>query len=1464
MPIVSRLAAMTSRAWGQFKVTAASLAGNYLYVWGQNSSAGNLGIGLISGSAVARSSPVAVAINKTFVEVGANSHVVAVDSSGQLWAWGPNSVGQLGDGTTTAKSSPVQIGTLTDWDQIEVATQSVLAIKTDNSLWAWGANGSGRLGDGTSINKSSPVQIGTLTDWSIVGMALGNAAAVKTDGTLWVWGAASSGALGNGTTTPNVSSPIQVGTLATWSTASAGNSFAHAISNTGNLWGWGINTSGQLGDGTATNKSSPVQIGALSDWSVISAGSLSWLAIKTDGTLWSCGSNIYGQIGDGTTTNRSSPVQIGTLNTWVEIDINAESCSARRSDGTVWVWGRNGSGQLGLSDSANRSSPTQLGTRSDYTKISVGTASSLFVTSDNYNWSAFVNTASGQIGASSNNTPLPVATLTTKYADVQRTDNQMTAVSTDGKLWTWGLNNAGQLGNGTTNNESLPTQVGTLTTWASTTKFGQSTPGAIKSDGTLWTWGYNNQGNLGNSTWGTADQYLYFPTPFTDRQYSDFSYGTAAYFISNGALYACGNNNYYEVGDGTTVWRSSPVQIGTQTDWSKVSAGSQFGLAIKTDGTLWSWGIEAGLVQGPEVTNLANTVSFSSPVLIPITFGSLPEGVSYFNALALSINNYMFAWGRNSEYECGDGTLTKVTAPKMIGTLTWSQTSSGNYHSLAIGSDNTLWAWGYNNSGQLGLNDTDSRSFPVQVGTLSDYSKIAGGRTTSYFIRSGQLWATGANNLGQLGDGTTTNRSSPVQIGTLNNWSQVFATEDWTTFAIKTDGTLWAWGSNNYGQIGDNTSTNRSSPVQIGTLTTWATVSNGGYSALAVKNDGTLWAWGYNGSGQLGDGTITSKSSPVQIGTLTNWSRAYLGTSHAVAVKTDGTIWSWGGGSYGQLGTGSTVARSSPVQIGTLTNWTQAVASNLRSFFLNTSGEVWGCGDNVVSTAGGPYPGLGLSGGFFAPVPLQVGTDNTWADISAGQRHSLLRKNDKSLWSAGGNQYGQLGQGDTVSNYRLRQVGTLTNWDKLAASGGASGSDGSSFAIKDDNTLWSWGMNTNGVLGLGDTTDRSSPVQIGTLSNWSKIKLASDAAGAINAIKTDGTLWAWGRNSDGQLGLNDTTSRSSPVQVGTLTDWAYAFGAYQNSYFVKTDNTLWAVGKYYQLGDGTTVDKSSPVQIGTGYSGLLGGSASGDTSFQNIGVGVAQKTDNTIASWGYGYAGPSNNYSTPPAYIYSTSISSPVQIGTLTNWVSGNLKDDGTLWTWGLNQDGQLGLGDTFTRLSPTQVGTLTDWRYIEASYNANDGFMGALRTNNTLWMWGNGVGGRLGNGSTAAQSVPVQVGTLTNWSNIALGNSHTVAVKTDGTLWAWGLGSSGQIGNGSTASRSSPVQIGTLTSWVDVWATSTTSYAIKNDGTIWAWGLGTSGQLGDGTNSSKSSPVQTGTLTTWAGGIKGPGNSFTGAFSTV
>ena len=206
---------------------------------------------------------------------------------------------------------------------------------------------------------------------------------------------------------------------------------------------------------------------------------------------------------------------------------------------------------------------------------------------------------------------------------------------------------------------------------------------------------------------------------------------------------------------------------------------------------------------------------------------------------------------------------------------------------------------------------------------LNSLMMTASGSGDTFQALEGELWAWGHGAAyGHLGLGDTTNYNTPQQVGALTDWTNNVG--DWIVpvhHTIKLDGTLWGWGQNNHGQVGDGSTTTRSSPVQIGALTDWAQISNGDHCTAAIKSDGTLWTWGYGGTGEGGHGDTTSRCSPTQVGSLTDWASITSWSHNIVALKTDGTLWTCGYNPYGQLGQGDSVAKSSPVQVGSATNW---------------------------------------------------------------------------------------------------------------------------------------------------------------------------------------------------------------------------------------------------------------------------------------------------------------------------------------------------------------------------------------------------------------------------------------------------------------------------------------------------------------------------------------------------------------
>jgi alpha-tubulin suppressor-like RCC1 family protein len=330
---------------------------------------------------------------------------------------------------------------------------------------------------------------------------------------------------------------------------------------------------------------------------------------------------------------------------------------------------------------------------------------------------------------------------------------------------------------------------------------------------------------------------------------------------------------------------------------------------------------------------------------------------------------------------------------------------------------------------------------------------------------------------------------------------------------------------------GLNDGVTRSSPTQIGGNNVWSKIAFGGANALAIKTDGTLWAWGGNSTGSMGLNISTTKSSPTQVGTSADWANVFTGSNAQpnAAVKTNGTFWIIGGeNGNGQLGLNDRVHRSSPVQLGSGTNWSAgefkiATGDQGGMHAIKTDGTLWSWGENIQGS-------LGTNNTVYRSSPVQVGTDTSWSTIAAGTRGVVAVKTNGTLWTWGNAANGQLGTNNTTPiKSSPTQVGSETTWLQ------ATGTFYARYAIKTDGTLWAWGKNDYGQLGLNDRVYKSSPTQVGSGTDWNKVY--SMDANAM-ATKTNGTLWAWGSSFNGQLGLNDRVSRSSPVQVGTSATWS--------------------------------------------------------------------------------------------------------------------------------------------------------------------------------------------------------------------------------------------------------------------------------------------------------------------------------------
>lgn len=610
--------------------------------------------------------------------------------------------------------------------------------------------------------------------------------------------------------------------------------------------------------------------------------------------------------------------------------------------------------------------------------------------------------------------------------------------------------------------------------------------------------------------------------------------------------------------------------------------------------------------------------------------------------------------------------VTDSDHPILLDANTYGQVSGQENGYCAVRSDATLWCWD-NVSGSLN-----------QVG--GSWQSVSSSRDHTCGLHSdATLWCWGANGHGQLGLNSTTDQSAPVQVGTAS-WKSVTA-DGSSTCAIRSDNSLWCWGQDDTGQLGNgSTSADVKAPAKVGSAT-WSRVQLDGGTGCAVQgtaSSGGLWCWGDDTDGEVGDGrTGTVVTAPVQIGTVTTWNGLGVGLGHACAVRTDNSLWCWGGNNTGQLGTGRDRETGvSPTQVGT--GYTAVTAGDMFSCGVKTDNSLWCWGTN-------DHTQLQYATQHFSPYT----TSGSWVDgaIAGTPAHTCLIDSDRALWCGGDNVGGSVGDGSGTTVAPPVQIKAGSTWSSVAAG------ELTTCAVNTDTTLWCWG-----------NWSASTPQQVGSATGWSQV---SSFSTHTCAVKTNGTLYCWGSNSAGQLGQGNTTDSTDPVQVGTRTDWRSVAVGYRHTCAVTTSDQLWCWGLNGsgQLGDGTTTSRTSPVRIGSAQ------------------------------AWKSVSAGGYDDYSaTPPGH--TCAITTGYQ-----------------LYCWGADDGGQLGNGSAGAATTPTQVGSA---RYRDVA--AGGRFGCAVDTANAVWCWGSDDAGQLGT-SQGDSDVPRQVPGVTA-GHVVAGAASTLFLR--------------------------------------------------------------------------------------------------------
>ena len=1235
-----------------------------------------------------------------------------------------------------------------------------------------------------------------------------------------------------------------------------------------NVWAWGDDSSGQLGDGVQGYRTTPLQMVGTYNMVSAAAGESHTLLLDSTGWVWACGSSAYGQIGDGTPSSHLTAVKLLGVSNVISIAGGKYRSFAVKSDGKLYGWGQNSYHELGIDSTTPMVAPV----------ASTWMGNVLAVTTGMYHTAAldrfgrvlcWGRSGSGQLGngldGGGDQWPVPVQGITGVVVALAAGDNHTVALTMDGRVWAWGSNTTGQLGDGTTTNRWTAVCVPGLSNVVAVAAANRQTV-VLKSDGTVWAWGNNSNGQLG---------------------------------------------------DGTITDQHSPVQVSGLSGVVSIMAGAEHMAAAKSDGTVWTWGknYDGELGNGERMDRHVPVQALSSSGMIGITRVASTNDANHTVVVAgslytLSANlvgpGSIAIYPQKTSYQYGEIVCISVTTNTGYFVAGWSGlpgagglTSAnqalipilGNTAITAtVVADGSVLSWGYNNNGQLGDNSTTERNAPVQVATITGLTgavAVAGGEFHSLALRpGGTVWAWGDNSSGQLGDGTVTDRWQPVSLAGVSN---IVAMSAGAYHSVTLDkfGKVWTWGYNYYGQLGNGNTSDQHSPVQVPGLSGVIAVAAGAFHTLALKSDGTVWAWGQNNSGQLGLNTTDANahSTPVQVPGLSGIQLIAAGFGHSVAAKSDETIWAWGLNSYGQVGDNTTTLRPAPVKAMNLYGGAISLsAGKYHTVAVQNNGRVWVWGYNGYGQLGD-----GTTTQRNAPVllasPILVST------VAAGDYHTVTLDRYGIVMAWGYNHFGQLGDNTTTDRWAAIAplgYGGAFNLNNVKAIG--AGSYGHTLAVVGTTASYAFtpvvAVPGTGTLNLLATTYGygtcitlvATPGAGYGLARWSGLPAGAVVQGntatffmtgdtAVTATFLSSWVCCWGANGNGQLGDTTTTDRPKPdvtlgvggagVLTGTV---AAAEGGY-HSLALKADGTLWAWGfnTYGQLGNGGTAEQHAPVQV----SGL------GTTKVAAVAAGVqhtvALRADGTVWTWGrnnYGQLGNGTYDGSPAAH------STPFQVLGLSNVVAvaaGEfhtvvLKADGTIWSWGDNGNGQLGDGSTTNRYAPVRVGGLNGMVALAAgAYHTL-----AVDSDGAVWAWGSNYYGQIALDGTQDEPTPVQVHGLSQIVDVAAGIYHSLALDSEGTVWTWGNNAYGQIGNGNTTDQHEVVTASGLHGAVAVAGGAWHSVALLDDGSVWTWGNNGNGQLGDGTTTTRYTPGPASTVGEVAALATGPTANSTATIAGV
>ena len=1472
---------------------------------------------------------------------------VTLKANGTVWTFGKNTNGQLGNDSTLNSNEPVQVLTndleaLENIVDIAAGENSAVAVNSLGEVYTWGLN-LGQVEEQieqeteegietiTQIvdyteNQLTATKVEGLTNIVQVESYKNNFYAVDLSGNLYIWGKGyiSPTKIETEVEVADVSGDILLGKdgrvyyLADPMTSidylnniyeiSSGTNHYLFAKLDGSVYSLGTGTVGQLGNGKYVAYTLPTLVktenGYLKNVSSISAGNNTSMAVTFDGKAYVWGDNTNKKLGitdakiayatevskvqdkDGNEINLSDMevVEAGVNNSYLA-DIN----------GYVYSVGLNTQGQLGTEDNVNRTIFTRIGklditTKPEQLKVAVNTTKDISIMlSNSFNLKTDIMSADNfgivntnekeitiqEIDGVDNSKIYNVDNFKPNYritgnkigrvnivvtlenmqknvwvnvvnseesevpAKVVNGDRFTVSLRADGTVWTWGVNNYGQLGLGDTVIRNKPEQIelGEQIVDIST---GKNHTLLLGVSGNVYSFGYNAQGQLGTKNNTT------FKVP-TNIGLSNI---TKVVAIENSSYAITSEGKVYAWG---SVYGKSPVLLGMDENVNVIDIGYTYYLAddgivrkIKDHEEIKLSLNEYELGQEPEIVEDDKIVQISEGTDHILLLGESGRVYSYGNNIYGQLGDKI---GNQSDSERTGNITTVVRLENGEILENVVEVSAGDKYSVVVTKDGQVYTFGINGNQQLGYSnelETDGiqeSGYAILKDDITNVERVSAGYThTSVYREDGNVYTWGNGQDGQLGNSDYSNYYSAQLVGkniVESNTNEILIEKDdtfdidsWVDYfnlfedkettikyevldqsialidpvsgeviglsAGRTTVIAKELETGNIGVINLRILEKGTKPESMTILVEPQVVTQGSHTVM-LKVDGTVWCYGIGTYGELGNNSTNNSDEPVQAifpaGTIIT--KIAAGENHCLALDSDGNVWTWGRNNYYQQGNTQDASILKPTKISSLSNIKDIECGIYTSFAIGKDGEVYSWGLNAN--------GEGGIGSYTNKITVNRAVNLVDAiDIKAGRNHTMILKSTGEVYVTGSNLYGELGLEDGTR--KVKQFTKVNGLDKVVS---IAAGDSNNTVVRMDGSVYAWGSNIYSELGVG-----SSSLHVDTIAKvagLSDIRYVDGGSGYTLALDSKNVVYEIGLNTNGQLGNNSSINVGTYTRLDSISDVMQVSAGNAYTMMLKTDGTVWACGDYTH-GDTEIKSKTRsivPVQVGNDETGLekteitvavgktkeiadncayefnlikLEDNYADSLDFTSLNEGIATVNEKGIVTGEKVGTTRVKAVSTVDGKVYSVLVKVVQEEGQVAPRVESGedfaavLKANGEIWTFGYNADGRLGLGNNITKDVPEKTNIISTYKDIKAGKD----FIIALRENGTVWSAGNNKYGQLGNGTTTSNNKLTQIQGLSNIVQIAAGEDFAIAMDNLGIIYAWGNnnGQLGTIGN--------------------------------------------------------------------------------------